>query len=99
MNSRVGFLKGLKKWEIFSYLTKKKWERNQINKVRYKSGGVTNITKIQKIMRTYTNKLDNIEGMNRERQTLTKNFQRQTLTKNETRRNRQFAQTNYQQWN
>ena len=47
-------------------------------------------------MRTYTNKLDNIEGMNRERQTLTKNFQRQTLTKNETRRNRQFAQTNYQ---
>lgn len=48
MNPRVGFLKGLKKWKIFSYLTRKKWERNKKNKVRYKRGRVTNITKIQK---------------------------------------------------
>ena len=45
---------------------KKKREKNQINKIRNKKGEVTtDNAEIQRIMRVYGNKMDNLEEMDR----------------------------------
>ena len=47
-------------------LIKKKREKNQINKIRNEKGEVTtDNAEIQRIMRVYGNKMDNLEEMDR----------------------------------
>ena len=47
-------------------LITKKWEKNQINKIKNEKGEVTtDNAEIQRIMRLYGNKMDNLEEMDR----------------------------------
>mgnify|MGYP006996591243 CR=1 FL=1 len=54
--------------KLLARLIKKKWEKNEINKIRNEIGEVT--TEIQRIIRDYykqlyANKMDNLEEMDR----------------------------------
>ena len=72
-------------------LTEKEMERAQINIIRNEKEVTTKITQLQRIIsvyyeQLYTNKMDNLEEMERKLQS----------PKTEPGRNRKYGQTNYQ---
>ena len=79
-------------------LIMKKWEKNQINKVRNEKGEVTtDNAEVQRILRDYYeqlygNKIDNLEEIDRF-------FLKVQSSKTEPGRNRNYEQPNYKHWN